>query len=110
MHRHPLRMWNPPQETATCCPRVHNAPGVKTVASPTCALFVGALISACLARHAHATLTFRSVCLCRRPKLFVAGASAYTRHYDYPRMRAVADKHNAILLADMAHISGLVSG
>ena len=40
----------------------------------------------------------------------MAGASAYTRHYDYPRMRAVADKHNAILLADMAHISGLVSG
>lgn len=40
----------------------------------------------------------------------MAGASAYTRHYDYPRMRAVADKHNAVLLADMAHISGLVSG
>lgn len=44
-----------------------------------------------------------------RPKLVVAGASAYTRHYDYPRMRALADKHNAILLADMAHISGLVA-
>ncbi|KAK9819885.1 hypothetical protein WJX72_003580 [[Myrmecia] bisecta] len=44
-----------------------------------------------------------------RPKLIVAGASAYTRHYDYPRMRAVADKHNAYLLADMAHISGLVA-
>ncbi|KAL4422180.1 hypothetical protein ABPG77_006421, partial [Micractinium sp. CCAP 211/92] len=44
-----------------------------------------------------------------RPKLIVAGASAYTRHYDYPRMRAIADKHNAILLADMAHISGLVA-
>ena len=44
-----------------------------------------------------------------RPKLIVAGASAYARHYDYPRMRAVADKHNAFLLADMAHISGLVA-
>lgn len=44
-----------------------------------------------------------------RPKLIVAGASAYTRHYDYPRMRAIADKHNAILLSDMAHISGLVA-
>ena len=44
-----------------------------------------------------------------RPKLIVAGASAYTRHYDYPRMRAVADRHKAWLLADMAHISGLVA-
>ncbi|KAI8114444.1 hypothetical protein M9434_002568 [Picochlorum sp. BPE23] len=44
-----------------------------------------------------------------RPKLLVAGASAYTRHYDYPRMRAIADKHKAVLLADMAHISGLVA-
>lgn len=44
-----------------------------------------------------------------RPKLIVAGASAYTRHYDYPRMRAIADKVGAWLLADMAHISGLVA-
>lgn len=44
-----------------------------------------------------------------RPKLLIAGASAYTRHYDYPRMRAIADKHNAWLLSDMAHISGLVA-
>ena len=33
-----------------------------------------------------------------RPKLIVAGASAYTRHYDYPRMRAIADKHKVCLL------------
>ena len=39
----------------------------------------------------------------------MAGASAYTRHYDYPRMRAIADAHNSVLLADMAHISGLVA-
>lgn len=38
-----------------------------------------------------------------------AGASAYARHYDYPRMRAIADKQGAWLLSDMAHISGLVA-
>ena len=37
------------------------------------------------------------------------GASAYTRHYDYPRMRAICDKVGAWLMADMAHISGLVA-
>lgn len=44
-----------------------------------------------------------------RPKLIIAGASAYPRHYDYPRMRAVADKVGAYLHADIAHISGLVA-
>ena len=44
-----------------------------------------------------------------RPKLIVAGASAYARHYDYPRMREICNKQKAILLADMAHISGLVA-
>ncbi|EEE59895.1 hypothetical protein OsJ_12499 [Oryza sativa Japonica Group] len=44
-----------------------------------------------------------------RPKLIVAGASAYARLYDYDRMRKVCDKQKAILLADMAHISGLVA-
>ncbi|XP_076899556.1 serine hydroxymethyltransferase 2, mitochondrial-like [Bidens hawaiensis] len=44
-----------------------------------------------------------------RPKLIVAGASAYARVYDYARMRKVCDKQKAILLADMAHISGLVA-
>ncbi|CAM6120558.1 unnamed protein product [Calypogeia fissa] len=44
-----------------------------------------------------------------RPKLIVAGASAYARHYDYARMRQICDKQKAILLADMAHISGLVA-
>lgn len=44
-----------------------------------------------------------------RPKMIIAGASAYPRHYDYARMRAVADKVGAYLLADMAHISGLVA-
>eukprot|EP00887_Chlorella_sp_A99_P008197 scaffold12.g8197.t1 len=53
--------------------------------------------------------TLESTATLFRPKLIVAGASAYTRHYDYPRMRAIADRHSAILLADMAHISGLVA-
>ncbi|XP_043711965.1 serine hydroxymethyltransferase, mitochondrial-like [Telopea speciosissima] len=44
-----------------------------------------------------------------RPKLMVAGASAYARLYDYAWMRKVCNKQKAILLADMAHISGLVA-
>lgn len=44
-----------------------------------------------------------------RPKVIVAGASAYSRVIDYKRMRAIADKVGAYLLSDMAHISGLVS-
>lgn len=44
-----------------------------------------------------------------RPKLIIAGASAYPRHYDYKRMREIADSVNAYLLADMAHISGLIA-
>jgi len=44
-----------------------------------------------------------------RPKLIVAGASAYSRLIDYERIRAIADKVGAYVLADMAHISGLVA-
>merc|ERR1719155_231088 len=44
-----------------------------------------------------------------RPKLIVAGASAYSRLIDYDRIRAICDQHGAYMLADMAHISGLVS-
>ncbi|PKS07430.1 hypothetical protein jhhlp_006033 [Lomentospora prolificans] len=44
-----------------------------------------------------------------RPKIIVAGASAYSRLIDYKRMREVCDKVNAYLVADMAHISGLVA-
>ncbi|KAM4065947.1 serine hydroxymethyltransferase [Hirsutella rhossiliensis] len=44
-----------------------------------------------------------------RPKIIVAGASAYSRLIDYKRMRDICDKANAYLLADMAHISGLVA-
>lgn len=44
-----------------------------------------------------------------RPKLIVAGASAYSRLIDYQRIRDICDQHNAYMLADMAHISGLVA-
>lgn len=44
-----------------------------------------------------------------RPKVLVAGTSAYCRLIDYARMRAIADKVGAYLVVDMAHISGLVA-
>lgn len=44
-----------------------------------------------------------------RPKLIVAGASAYSRLIDYKRIREICDQHKAYMLTDMAHISGLVS-
>mmetsp|Transcript_13475 Transcript_13475/g.34578 ORF Transcript_13475/g.34578 Transcript_13475/m.34578 type:complete len:514 (+) Transcript_13475:144-1685(+) len=44
-----------------------------------------------------------------RPKLIIAGASAYPRDIDYARMRKIADSVGAYLMADMAHISGLVA-
>lgn len=44
-----------------------------------------------------------------RPKILIAGTSAYSRLIDYERMRQIADDCGAYLLADMAHISGLVA-
>ncbi len=44
-----------------------------------------------------------------RPKILIAGASAYPRLIDYARMRKIADSINAYLLTDMAHLSGLVA-
>ena len=44
-----------------------------------------------------------------RPKLIVCGASAYPRIIDFERMRAIADSVEALLLADIAHIAGLVA-
>jgi len=46
----------------------------------------------------------------KRPKLIVAGASAYPRILDFPRFRAIADACGAMLMVDMAHIAGLVAG
>ncbi|MGA1841942.1 MAG: serine hydroxymethyltransferase [bacterium] len=45
----------------------------------------------------------------RKPKMIVAGASAYPRFIDFKRFREIADKAGAILLVDMAHIAGLVA-
>lgn len=44
-----------------------------------------------------------------KPKLIVAGASAYPRIIDFPRLKAIADKIEAKLMVDMAHIAGLVA-
>jgi glycine hydroxymethyltransferase len=44
-----------------------------------------------------------------RPKLIIAGASAYPRIIDYPRFRKIADEIGALLMVDMAHIAGLVA-
>ncbi|MHB1005721.1 MAG: serine hydroxymethyltransferase [Chloroflexota bacterium] len=44
-----------------------------------------------------------------RPKLIVAGATAYPRLIDFARFRAIADEVGALLMVDMAHISGLVA-
>ena len=44
-----------------------------------------------------------------KPKLIIGGASAYSREWDYARMRAIADKVGAILWIDMAHTAGLVA-
>lgn len=44
-----------------------------------------------------------------KPKLIIAGASAYSRDWDYARMRAIADKVGALLMADIAHPAGLIA-
>lgn len=44
-----------------------------------------------------------------RPKLIICGGSAYPREWDYRRLREIADKVGALLMMDMAHISGLVA-
>ena len=46
----------------------------------------------------------------QRPKLIIAGGSAYPRVLDFARFRAIADKCGAYLLVDMAHFAGLVAG
>ncbi|MCH8800062.1 MAG: serine hydroxymethyltransferase [Chloroflexi bacterium] len=45
-----------------------------------------------------------------RPKLIVAGCSAYPRVLDFARFRAIADSVDALLMVDMAHIAGLIAG
>lgn len=45
-----------------------------------------------------------------RPRLIIAGGSAYPRFIDFPRFRAIADSVDAYLMVDMAHFAGLVAG
>ncbi len=45
-----------------------------------------------------------------KPRIVIAGGSAYSRTIDFARMRAIADSVGALLLVDMAHFSGLVAG
>jgi len=47
--------------------------------------------------------------LAEKPKLIIAGASAYSRDWDYKRMREVADKVGALLMADISHPAGLIA-
>ncbi len=45
-----------------------------------------------------------------KPKMIIGGGSAYPRTFDFPRMRAIADKVGAYFVVDMAHFAGLVAG
>jgi len=49
------------------------------------------------------------IALREKPKMIIAGASAYSREIDYKRFREIADKIDAILLADIAHPAGLIA-
>ena len=51
----------------------------------------------------------RKVALETRPRLIIAGASAYPRHIDFAAFRAIADEVGAYLMVDMAHYAGLVA-
>jgi len=52
----------------------------------------------------------RALALEHRPKILVAGHSAYPRQLDFPRFRAIADEAGALLFVDMSHFAGLVAG
>ena len=51
----------------------------------------------------------RAIALECKPKMIIAGASAYARKIDFKRMREIADEVGAVLMVDMAHIAGLVA-
>ena len=44
-----------------------------------------------------------------KPKLIISGGSAYSREWDYARMRKIADEVGALLMIDMAHPAGLIA-
>ena len=49
------------------------------------------------------------VALTEKPKMIICGASAYSRDWDYPRIRQIADKIGALVMCDMAHPAGLIA-
>jgi glycine hydroxymethyltransferase len=49
------------------------------------------------------------VALQEKPKMIICGASAYSRDWDYPRIRQIADKVGALVMCDMAHPAGLIA-
>src|SRR5580765_864035 len=49
------------------------------------------------------------VALAEKPKMIICGASAYSRDWDYPRIRRIADKVGALVMCDMAHPAGLIA-
>lgn len=51
----------------------------------------------------------RKIALEKKPKLIICGASAYSRDWDYEKLRAAADEVGALLLADISHPSGLIA-
>jgi len=51
-----------------------------------------------------------AIALREKPKMILAGFSAYSRSLDWARFRAIADKAGAVLFADIAHIAGLIAG
>ena len=52
----------------------------------------------------------RIIAKAERPRLLIAGGSAYSRQFDFPVMRSIADEIGATFLVDMAHFAGLVAG
>lgn len=52
---------------------------------------------------------FEAIALKEKPKLIICGASSYSRDWDYARMRAVADKIGALLMADISHPAGMIA-
>ncbi|MCC7303007.1 MAG: serine hydroxymethyltransferase [Bacteroidia bacterium] len=53
--------------------------------------------------------TMEEIATRERPKLIIAGASSYSRDWDYERMRKIAEKVGALLMADISHPSGLIA-
>jgi glycine hydroxymethyltransferase len=54
--------------------------------------------------------TIRETAIANKPKLIIAGGTAYSRIWDWQAFRAIADEVGAYLMVDMAHIAGLVAG